>query len=356
MKTDNVDSICVFGSAARSSSDLISDRDVLVVADDPERRQHVVRCWRAAGWSVAAYSPTRLMKMIGTGSLFLQHLKLEGIILRDQDEWLARVLHAAGRKQSYEEDALRSVELALPIERFRPWALIGQMPIVADLAYVALRNYGICHLADRDEIVFDFHEIVKRLADEFGLCRREVRLAHSLRATKARYRGGFGGNGTFGTVEDLRLLLSKFFEHRPLEELPHNAPVRDLGSGYATLRDFEAAVVRKLEDSGMTWDRLLSGLGRVWKMIRDPRIYAWEVRNLSPVELESLRWEVDSSLDTEAASRTPWDLQIGNTELGRINPAISMALFDGKHDRLESRCVGRRHCNMAWCHDRSADF
>ena len=163
MTNSRIESVCIFGSAARSSADQLSDRDVLIVSDDRYRRQHLVNYWRRAGWSVAIYSPGRMLKMIQAGSLFIQHIKLEGILLQDQNGWLEHLLQSAKKKQSYEADARASVSLALPIERFAADASIEQNLIVSDLAYVAIRNFGICYLANRGVMIFDYHRIVDHL-------------------------------------------------------------------------------------------------------------------------------------------------------------------------------------------------
>ena len=189
MTNSRIESVCIFGSAARSSADQLSDRDVLIVSDDRYRRQHLVNYWRRAGWSVAIYSPGRMLKMIQAGSLFIQHIKLEGILLQDQNGWLEHLLQSAKKKQSYEADARASVSLALPIERFAADASIEQNLIVSDLAYVAIRNFGICYLANRGVMIFDYHRIVNRLGKDFGLSSMELKLLHSLRAGKVAYRG-----------------------------------------------------------------------------------------------------------------------------------------------------------------------
>ena len=53
--------------------------------------------------------------MIQSGSLFIQHLKLEGIIIEDNGGWLFDTLDQAKPKKSYISDAAASVSLALPI-------------------------------------------------------------------------------------------------------------------------------------------------------------------------------------------------------------------------------------------------
>lgn len=99
-----VESVCIFGSAARGTSDSISDRDVLIVTRSSWRRRQLTRIWVGRGWSVAAYSPNRIQTMALRGSLFVQHLKREGIIILDNRGWLANLLSSAMPKRSYEAD------------------------------------------------------------------------------------------------------------------------------------------------------------------------------------------------------------------------------------------------------------
>ena len=126
MNRTSIESICIFGSSARVSTDCLSDRDLLVVASEKCRRDNIVRHWRRQGWSVAVYSPSRFLKMIAAQSLFVQHLRFEGIIVEDAYGWLADHLNNARPKQSYSLDAQRSVMLALPLERLDENAMIAQ--------------------------------------------------------------------------------------------------------------------------------------------------------------------------------------------------------------------------------------
>src|SRR5689334_13772956 len=48
-------STIVFGSLARHSADAISDKDLLVVSDQPDQLASLVQGARHGGWSVASY-------------------------------------------------------------------------------------------------------------------------------------------------------------------------------------------------------------------------------------------------------------------------------------------------------------
>ncbi len=284
-----VESVYLFGSAARMTTDSLSDRDVLVVASEKSRRDTISKRWRSRGWSVAAYSPRRILKMIAAGSLFVQHLRMEGVVVEDRSGWLTHHLRSAVPKQSYELDAQQSVSLALPLERLCGESFVASEMIASDLAYVAVRNFGVCHLADKNRLTFDYHQIVEHLAKNFRLGTEEVEVLKALRAGKAAYRSGRRASNVGGTVSELRDLLSKFFVARPLQELGQNVAIRYLGNGYSTLREFEVCLsseVRRAECDALL---INADLQRMHDMISNPRGYSWDVRNLSSGQLEMLR-------------------------------------------------------------------
>ena len=289
MISSNIESVCVFGSSARMTTDCLSDRDILVVAGEKQRRDDIIQYWCKRGWSVAAYSPRRFVKMIETGSLFIQHLRKEGIILEDSNGWLSRNIKYAKPKHSYAIDAQRSVFLALPMERLDGDALIADELVAADLAYIAARNFGVCYLADRDILTFDYSQIIKRLARDFNLGPEEISLLESLRSGKVAYRRDQKCSNVSGTVGELRDLLGKFFVERPLGNVDLNSPIRDLCTGYATLRDFEVWSLPKVRRNGIKVEELGRNFQVVGKWIHSPRNYSWNIRNISAERLERIR-------------------------------------------------------------------
>jgi len=285
MKESSVESVCIFGSMARDSADEYSDRDVLVIAESPHRRKELGECWKERGWSVASFSPRRFQRMIDIGSLFVQHLKLEGRMVEDETGWLAETLKRAVPKKSYEFDAMVSVNLARPIERFNPGFQLSQIPLSADLAYVAVRNFGICYLADRDRLSFDYSKIVDLLGKDFCLSSVEIELLLSLRTVKSCYRKEGACVQAIGSIESLNSILSKFFLKKPLRTIDPRSPVRDLGCGYSTLRDFEASVIARLGRLPSESDIQSMGLEKIWRWVKQPREYTWHVRNFTASEV-----------------------------------------------------------------------
>lgn len=88
--------LMVYGSQARGSADPGSDVDVLAVVDRAAGAYSVGRV------AITAYTPAHLHAMAQASSLFILHLKTEGIVLEDAAGVLARALEAYVPIESYE--------------------------------------------------------------------------------------------------------------------------------------------------------------------------------------------------------------------------------------------------------------
>jgi hypothetical protein len=133
-------SICIFGSTARGRADYLSDRDVLLAAPSEAEINDAARYWRLAGWSIAKFTHQQMLDMAARGSLFLQHLKQEGLIVRDQDGFLVCVINHFRPRHNYENETCESFALLSDIASFRStyWPTL----CAADIAYGAIRNIG----------------------------------------------------------------------------------------------------------------------------------------------------------------------------------------------------------------------
>ena len=253
----------------------------MIISENGEMREQLIDSWRVAGWSVAVYSPSRFVKMREARSLFVQHIKREGIIVADRGNWLRYQLNKAKPKATYLEDAVKSVYLAVPVERFSADGRVEDNLIAADLAFSSVRNFGICYLANQNRLSFDYREIVLNLKGDFGLSRRQTELLLSLRPGKVAYRQGVECQIFSETVGEVRTLLSKFFENRPLKQIDAFHPLRRGGGGYPMLRDLEARVIMRLGRRPTEMDLSSLGLKEVWRWVRSPREYSWSIRRLS---------------------------------------------------------------------------
>ncbi len=280
MMTSTVESVCIFGSAARKTLDTLSDKDVLIVAGNTRRRQLLAKKWAGDGWSVAVYTPNRIIAMVRKGSLFVQHLKREGIIITDNQGWLSSILHLAEPKRSYEDDFLLAVQMLKPLERLR----LGYWPqlMAADLGFVFIRNAGIYALAEQGIYEFAYERIVLELADVASLTVSEVKILQHLRALKVAYRSR---NNTVVDLCDHNALLeicAKVARTNVLLKVSEYAPVRLFPIRYASLRDVEARMIMQFDVGMLDKGGLSDDVSSLWKMVVSPREYSWEIRKIDP--------------------------------------------------------------------------
>lgn len=181
-----VESIALYGSCARGDSDVISDSDLLIVDSDSEALSFADRALHSLGFSCAAYTWARLFHMAKHGSLFLQHLKNESIILKDDHSRLNSFLRVFEPKPDYTQDIEATKEvisLTGIVTSTKPsigWAL--------DVLAVAVRNMGILELANRGQYVFSLSALYDKLSDVGLLMASDIQTLMPLRLYKSQYR------------------------------------------------------------------------------------------------------------------------------------------------------------------------
>jgi hypothetical protein len=179
-------SVCIFGSQARRTADLLSDRDVLVVGDPSSARDCTVAGWQARDWHVSVFDRVAFARLANVRSLFVQHLKQEGRILRDDGRFLTAALEGYLPKRDYSaerNDALRQIA-ALPYSSGSRWFDL----CLADITYVFFRNAAILHFASTGVYCFQYDALIGRVGDEFGLTYAERSALLALRDLKHGYR------------------------------------------------------------------------------------------------------------------------------------------------------------------------
>jgi hypothetical protein len=277
-----------FGSSARGDIDRLSDRDFLIVDDDPKILRARANTLKAEGVSVAAYTFRKLQSLAGTGALFVQHLRLEASIVTDRDGRLAALLGAFRPKERYDVEIRNNASLAGLIATVPPGANAELW--AADVLYVTVRNFGILWLAGRQQYLFAYDRILEALQEEGVLDAPGVSNLRRLRFLKSLYRGD--SSATPGIVDrKVRAALAGLPRgHFPAcsltvsasEALTAPAPA-DGSPAYLQLRDLEKRLLAACSlVSGPFDDPALTALN---KWIRDPRAYA----NLSAARAPVLR-------------------------------------------------------------------
>lgn len=103
-------SLFVFGSHARGDADSYSDRDLCLFTDDLEYtrllgvRHEVARTFDVSVLEVSGYPKAVVYQMAAKGSLFLWHLRLEGRILHDRDNFARDLLASLAPFSHYRND------------------------------------------------------------------------------------------------------------------------------------------------------------------------------------------------------------------------------------------------------------
>jgi hypothetical protein len=258
-------SICIFGSTARNRYDSLSDRDILVVASSEAELTENSNDWSSAGWSVAGFTNEQIVRMAERGSVFLQHIKQEGQIVRDDDRFLATVVDTFRPKENYEDELSES--LALLNEISRPPLTYWPTLCSADIAFGAIRNIAILSLASRRHYTFDYNDLIDHFANEQPVSPARLDALRQLRTLKHGYRNRVTTLTPWRVLNDALLGAEDLFGHFT------SAMVGDGSSAYRRLRMLELDLV--LKAGPPYWDQLPPDdpLANAWAYIRDPRGY-----------------------------------------------------------------------------------
>lgn len=275
----------IFGSAARGDSDVLSDRDILIVDDDPLVLRARTRTLANEGWSVAPYTFAKLNALAECGALFVQHLKLESSVITDNNDRLGEILKAFSPKKCYASELKDNSKLALLSEHV-PSGPRGIL-LAADILYVTVRNFGVLKLAERDIHAYSFESIIHHLEDEGIIDIGGARHLASLRFLKCLYRSGESSirHKSVKTVERAVAVLPKqYFPSRvrlidPDSILGSSKPPAK-SSAYFQLRDLERRYVA-LQAKGLL-NLQDPKMRKLLRWIENPRAYAFNSQRLGP--------------------------------------------------------------------------
>lgn len=206
-------SICIFGSQARRTADAMSDRDVLLVGPPSAALDRTAARWTVREWNVSVFDRLAFERLANVKALFLQHLKQEGRLLHDDDNFLASVLECYSPKADYSgerNDALAQIA-ALPPTTGAYWHDL----CLADIVYVLFRNAAILHLASAGEYRFQYNALVNRMANLFDLDQRERLALLQLRDLKHGYRRRVESLTVWVPLQEARRVVDRMIERLP---------------------------------------------------------------------------------------------------------------------------------------------
>lgn len=254
----------IFGSSARGDSDSISDQDILKVYDNNfEKHQQ--------NNNIHLYTKKRLYILLKSESLFLVHLKKEGKILTDEENWLKDFLHtipefsASKDRISLVKNYLILLLSITPSEKQILWWY--------DCLYVFLRDYFIKYNSQHKLYSFSPYSFAKPIINyrELDLTNEVLRL----REFKSHYRNNKSMDSfDLDYIRYLKEIVSKSLniniKSSPLLEVYQLSDKKT--EPYFKLRLIEGLYLNK--EIQVIDDKIL-------RFIRNPNLYNWEIKNVN---------------------------------------------------------------------------
>lgn len=243
-------SIAIFGSYARADTDMWSDRDLLIVAESAETLQSACAQFRNSRWSVSSYTTRKLRWLADSGSLFIEHLRREAVVIQDPGCQIAEILSAYRPKTTYRCEFANGQDLLSLLESV-PKTFAG-MRWAFDVLAVAYRTMAVPFLAERDQIAFSTDAIGKGLAYTSRASNQDLQLLQVLRRCKASYRYRRSQFAlSWRDMQQVCDILSKVFRvEAPLRIVARNAAlaasIHEIESpsfGYYRLRALERGLI-----------------------------------------------------------------------------------------------------------------
>lgn len=185
----NIDTIVYYGSSVRGDNDRISDKDLLLISDNKNALETLKNQYESKGFSCSCYGWHKINQLVDKKALFIQHLKQESIILKDDSNRFNEILSSFQPSIDYSHDIEATKYLALLTEKLinTPccigWAL--------DILAVAFRNLSILTFANKGTYIFSYSNIIHEFRVKGDISEHEERLLHELRWHKSYYRNRF---------------------------------------------------------------------------------------------------------------------------------------------------------------------
>ena len=183
----------IYGSAARQDDDIYSDKDMLIVSNRiNEHINNLARAHEAIGWNCAIYTFNQLKSLANSGSLFIQHLRQDGIKIRDKCGKLTHIISSFSAKTSYTDDILSAKKFfeALKYVEFSPLGILWAL----DVIIVGLRNYSILTSAQNNLYEFSYKNLIINFSATANLTHDEKEILLSLRKYKHIFRNNIDHN------------------------------------------------------------------------------------------------------------------------------------------------------------------
>lgn len=232
--------------------------------------------------------------------------------MSDRGGRLNSILTSFEPKKSYSEEINSNAALA-DLTRVFPNTCRGHL-WVADVLYVAVRNFGVLHLAGKRQFIFGYAEILEALCRDGIISYSDIDALLSLRELKTIYRDGV----EFSKDIEARVRLAvRSVPEEVLKKRIHGIPAQKILSTWDAIPSSAPTYLRvrnleKLVMAACEINPAISGNVQVLKLkrwIRDPRAYA----TLLAIN-EETAFKVILSLTKDSSSRrNGWQYSAGHS-------------------------------------------
>ena len=215
--------------------------------------------------------------MANAGSLFIQHLKQDGLILEDTTGILNDILSVYEPKPDYSAEIIESLSALQLLERLPSSHELDYWS--ADVLHVLLRNLGILRLANEGLYEFSFHSIAQQLSNLQLIALEDLEVFEVLRAAKSAYRSGrLPISPAKNIVEDGLVVLEKLFGISLERSHTLDFIIPDHAQPYFNRRAMEKILVAYNGLPRSHRSALSQSEKKIWSRVMDPRAYSWVVK------------------------------------------------------------------------------
>lgn len=181
-----INSIAIYGSKARKDYDIHSDNDLLIVADSFDKKYDIEMFYNKMGYSCSAYTFDKLKLLSDKKALFIQHLKQDAKILKDNNNRLSSILDNYSPKDNYNDEINETIHY-FELIKFIPDTVEG-IGWAFDVIAIGLRNYNILQLANHKIYEFSLPSILNSSKGLFNLTDDDIKTLVKTRIAKKNFR------------------------------------------------------------------------------------------------------------------------------------------------------------------------
>tara|TARA_R110000823_G_scaffold198080_5_gene329188 strand:- start:3787 stop:4725 length:939 start_codon:yes stop_codon:yes gene_type:complete len=179
--------VAKFGSHCRDDQISSSDQDLLLVCDKVHQFKYTQE-FKRIGYSVSSYTPKQLHHMRDSGSLFLQHLKLESLVTHDTGNMFRDFLETCELRPPSNAEITRCEE---SIRFLLSWPEASEITsLKVDCLYCLVRDYLIKQLSRQNILAFGMKDIVSQASTLWNIPSERFWGLRRARDVKNLYRLG----------------------------------------------------------------------------------------------------------------------------------------------------------------------